>query len=200
MLNLSIKNLISTEQKEQILKLRYEAYIEDFGDSFDKNGINWNSVDDSSTHLGLFKNDTLVSCLRITISDDLNDFAKILLIDPPDHLKGLFAFFARAATLKNSRSQHSHSRLRAAALKYCINKNVQSIWGTLPTSALRIPQLKDLNYNIQSFNLVKSNYLQMKNALIVSLIGQSKIQETYNKLNERLKLTDLEFFNEPQSN
>jgi len=180
------------DQKDIILNLRHEAYIENYGNTFDKNGIKWNSVDERSIHFGFFKDDKLVSCLRLTISNDTRDFTQILLIDPPTNMNGPFGFLARAATLKGSRGLQYHTCLRAAALKLCIDQNVQSVWGALPTTALRLPQLSELNYNVKNITLEQPSYLKIKNVAIVSLIGEEKICDTYKKLLNRLKLTESE--------
>jgi hypothetical protein len=135
---------------DEIVDLRKIAFHLKFQDRVRLDGLNWNNTDAHSLHFSLRNNQKLLSTLRITSFQDKFKFEKATQIPMTSDFQAPYVLLARAATHPDFENSDLHAILRILALEYCLEKNIDAIFGSLQKKSKRLNHLLNQGYEIVS--------------------------------------------------
>jgi hypothetical protein len=168
----------------EVIQLRKESFVNFYSEKVNPQGLEWNSTDDQSLHIGVRYQDQLISCLRITALNhfsELEDKIKIpLMLDqsPP------YILLARAATSPFFLNKGLHSLLRTRALEISLQQNYSQVFGSLEKRSTRLNQLLDIGYEIiGEASHWPNSFLENQGSVVaIHLNSKNKIEKALEKL------------------
>lgn len=140
----------TTYDCDEIVNLRKIAFHFKFQDRVRLDGLNWNKTDSHSLHFSFRSDQKLLATLRMTFFRDKTKFESATQIPVPADYLSPYVLLARAATDPNFENSDLHAKLRIHALEFCINKNIDVVFGSLQKKSKRLNHLLDLGYKIVS--------------------------------------------------
>lgn len=191
--NKFVFSILNQEQQDEIVHLRHTEYKKFYKEKVDLAGLNWNKADKYSVHLGLRDTgaNTLVAYLRLTGFLSKDRLEATTLFETPDHIQMPVALLTRAATLSDYESSGLHSILRCRALEICLNNKIETILGTMESSATRLEALKKLGYTLLATkeNWGKESYIKSESGVsLIGLIERQKIEKAVSLLQKKYDL------------
>lgn len=188
-------SFLSEAHIDQVIELRKEVYLKYYGNSVDLSGLNWNNMDRMSTHLGIFRQDQLVSYLRLSYFNELRKLEDATQIPTPAQFACPVALLARAATQQSFLGQGLHSVLRAISLELCLKHGMTTIFGSLEEKSLRTAQLLEVGYEVVArAEKWKNSYITNSgDVLLIALQGREKIQNAIQQLRRRNESFDYNY-------
>lgn len=177
--------------KEKIVELRHLAYENYYKDKVLLSGLDWNSIDEKSTHLSLSIDSQMVCYLRISVFSDIHQFLKttqIPLITPDPDTP--YVLLSRGATHPNFNSLGFHSILRRCALEICLNSGLYNIYGSLESRSARLDQLLSLGYKIvnRASTWPQSYIKNTGDVVLIQLKGKNRVKAASQKIGTEHKL------------
>lgn len=144
-------HILKQDKQDQIVALRRQAYeLKYKKEVLDPDLLGWNSVDDISLHYVLIENESqnVISTLRLTISDDLEIFKKIMLHPfETDQWNIPYAILSRAATDPKYNGQTLNFKLRHKAIVDVFEKGLsENVFGLVANDVQRLNALKKMGY------------------------------------------------------
>ncbi|OFZ29187.1 MAG: hypothetical protein A2622_14185 [Bdellovibrionales bacterium RIFCSPHIGHO2_01_FULL_40_29] len=169
---------------DEITQLRKESFVNFYCEKVRPQGLEWNSTDEQSIHIGIRHQDQLISCLRITALNDLSELRDrikipLTLNQPPPYI-----LLARAATSPLFLNKGLHSLLRIRALEISLQQNYTQIFGSLEKRSTRLNQLLDIGYEIiGEASHWPNSFLENQGSVVaIQLSSKNKIEKALGKL------------------
>jgi predicted GNAT family N-acyltransferase len=184
--------------RNDVVSLRKEAFLAKYDkDQINLSGLDWNWTDDHSNHLGLYQDNRLVSCLRLSVFNSSSDFYNASRIPMKMDCSSPYTLLARAATHPDYASQGLHNLLRLRALEICQHMKLDNIFGSLAENSDRLKQLSDLGYEIVgTAESWENSYLKNTGKVVLIHLKQEKLSHAIQLLLQKCKVDRLSDFPE----
>lgn len=184
--------------EDDIVKLRLKAFNSAYGQRVNLEGLKWNATDSRSNHLGIYVDNSLVSCLRLSVFNDAETFINSSLLSPGEHSSPPFVLLSRAATDPQYSGHGFHSILRVRALEICQQFKLYNVFGSLEKNATRLNCLLQLGYEVVNRNHRWPNsYIESSGEVVlIRLSEEDRLKEATEKLRQKYDLTPLELMPE----
>lgn len=180
-------DLVLVEQKNELFQLRSESYQRQYGESVDVSVLKWNSWDQRFLNLGVFDQDRLISCLRISHIKSKEEYKKMMLIEAGEQEVPL-VILNRAATHKDHESQGLHSLLRWHALRLAHLSGLRWVMGTFTKDSKRILQLRKLGYEFSTNPVPWGDFLKSQEETWVAKLDlKSHFEQAEKSLRDKVK-------------
>lgn len=161
----------TTYDSDEIVNLRKIAFHLKFQDRVRLDGLNWNKTDSNSFHFSFRNNQKLLATLRMTFFRDQTKFESATQIPVPSTFQSPYVLLARAATDPDFENSDLHAKLRIHALEYCLQNNIDIVFGSLQKKSKRLSHLLDQGYEIIStIDSWADSYLQNDGEVVLIAI------------------------------